>query len=175
VRQRHRSAIAVVAASLLGGTAVGAATAHLSGQTQQEAVSASDTAPAATAATADMGARIHELLLDAHQMNSTLVTSRSELVRQLRELTRLRQRVAADRVDTLTATPGAAPPAAAVSPPPPAHTTTGASGASAPPPAHTTTGASGANPPPSHTTTGASGAGGTGGDHGEHDKEHSDD
>jgi hypothetical protein len=172
VRQHHRSAIAVVAASLLGGTAVGVATAHLSDQSQHEAVSTSDPMPAATSATTDMAARIHDLLVDAHQMNSTLVTSRSELARQLRELTRLRQRAAADRVSA-AATARAASPPAAVSAPPATQTTTGASGASPPPRSHT----SGAHRPPRHhATTGASGAGGRGGDHGDHGhREHGDD
>jgi hypothetical protein len=132
VKQQHRSAIAVVAASVLGGTGVAVAAVHLAAPAQQDASSPEVTAPAATATTAtDLARRIHDLIAGTHQMNSRLVTSRHDLARQLRELTRLRERAAAQRGTALSAGSVISPPVvvpAPPSPPPAAHTTTGASG-----------------------------------------------
>jgi hypothetical protein len=133
VKPHHRSAIAVVAASLLGGTGVSVAAAHLSAQTQQDAASTAEPAPAATATTTDLVGRIHDLIAGTHQMNSRLVVSRQVLARQLHELTRLREQAAAQRVTAMTTsavTSARAVVPAPASPPPPVHTSTGASGAS---------------------------------------------
>ena len=150
MRQQQRSAIAIVAAGLLGGTGVGVAAAHLAQPAQHEAASPSAPAPAAGATTTNLAARINQLITGTQQMNRRLIASRHDLRRQLRELSRLRERAAAPHETALSGASLVSPPAVAPAPPSP--------------------------PPAPHTTTGASGAGGTGDDGDDHhEQEHADD
>ncbi len=159
MKQKTRSAAALVSTSLLAGGGIAAA---VTGFGQPAPVPATTTA-SAPSSDAALGAAVHELLSRSRQLHGRLTSTRHELHvldRRLHHQQALAQHIAA-----------APPPAPAVRPqattplPPSVHTTTRASTSTgAAPKVHTTTRASTSTgaAPKVHTTTRASGAGGPG-------------
>jgi hypothetical protein len=151
VKHAHRSAAAILTASLLGGVGavaaseLGASDATTAAMDEQPTVQRPDDAAAQEI--------IHALVDRTGKLDQALTAARNDLAREMHVLRHQRDRAKAVRASS---TPG--PGAASSSLP---GTSTGPAAPPSAPPTHVSTGASGSTAPSTHTSTRASG-GGTG-------------
>lgn len=119
MKYQQRSAVAIVVASLVGGTgAAVAVTATSQSGAQATSTEATTSTSSGSGSAQDLRGRIQELLAGTDRMNHRIVTARKGLASQAQELRRLREQAAAP-VTSVVAAPQAvqAPSVQPIAPP----------------------------------------------------------